>query len=53
VLVLPDMLGLNPDFRPRFLRRFAELGEQAREGIAEYARAVRDGSYPAAEHTWE
>lgn len=53
VLVLPDMLGLNPDFRPRFLRRFAELGEQAREGIAEYARSVRDGSYPAAEHTWE
>lgn len=53
VLVLPDMLGLNPDFHPRFLRRFAELGEQAREGIAEYARAVRDGTYPAAEHTWE
>lgn len=53
VLVLPDMLGLNPDFRPRFLRRFAELGEQAREGIAEYARSVRDGTYPAAEHTWE
>ena len=53
VLVLPDMLGLNPDFNPRFLRRFAELGAGAAAGIAEYARAVRAGEYPAAEHTWQ
>jgi len=51
VLVLPDMLGLNRDFQPRFLRRFAELGAQAEEGITEYVRAVRAGEYPAAEHT--
>ncbi len=51
VLVLPDMLGLNRGFQPRFLRRFAELGTQAEAGIAEYVRAVRAGEYPAAEHT--
>lgn len=51
VLVLPDMLGLNRDFQPRFLRRFAELGEQAEAGISEYVRAVRSGEYPAPEHT--
>jgi 3-methyl-2-oxobutanoate hydroxymethyltransferase len=51
VLVLPDMLGLNRDFQPRFLRRFAELGEQAEAGIGEYVRAVRAGEYPAPEHT--
>ncbi|MDQ3556077.1 MAG: 3-methyl-2-oxobutanoate hydroxymethyltransferase, partial [Gemmatimonadota bacterium] len=53
VLVLPDLLGLNPDFKPRFLRRFAELGSATVEAVAEYGRAVRGGEYPAAEHTWE
>src|SRR5690606_37994974 len=33
VLVLPDMLGLNEGFQPRFLRRFAELAEAARSGV--------------------
>jgi 3-methyl-2-oxobutanoate hydroxymethyltransferase len=53
VLVLPDMLGLNEGFRPRFLRRFAELGEAAREGIAAYVAAVRNGEYPGPEHSIE
>lgn len=51
ILVLHDMLGLNPDFSPRFLRRFAELGEAADAGVREYVRAVRAGEYPASEHT--
>lgn len=53
VLVLPDMLGLNEEFQPRFLRRFAELGRVARAGVEEYAAAVRDGSYPGPEHSFE
>jgi 3-methyl-2-oxobutanoate hydroxymethyltransferase len=53
VLVLPDALGLNEAFRPRFLRTFANLAEVARAGIASYAAAVRDGSYPDAEHSFE
>ena len=53
VLVLPDMLGLNPGFSPRFLRRFAELGQDAARGVREYAEAVRAGSYPAVEHSFE
>ncbi len=47
VLVLPDMLGLNPSFQPRFLRQFAELGAAARDGIADYAASVKDGTYPS------
>lgn len=47
VLVLPDMLGLNDDFSPKFLRRFAELGETAREGVAAFVEAVRAGEYPS------
>ena len=53
VLVLHDMLGLNADFRPKFLRRFAEVGQAASEGIVGYVQAVKGGEYPAAEHTFE
>jgi 3-methyl-2-oxobutanoate hydroxymethyltransferase len=53
ILVLPDMLGLNEGFQPRFLRRFAELATAAREGVAEYAAAVRDGEFPGPEHSFE
>jgi 3-methyl-2-oxobutanoate hydroxymethyltransferase len=53
VLVLPDMLGLNEGFQPRFLRRFADLAGAARAGIAEYVAAVRSGEYPGPEHGFE
>lgn len=53
ILVLHDALGLNDAFQPRFLRRFAELGAEARRGIRGYIDAVRDGSYPDADHTFE
>src|SRR5690606_1457075 len=35
VLVLPDMLGLNREFKPRFLHRFAELGQATEDAIRE------------------
>jgi 3-methyl-2-oxobutanoate hydroxymethyltransferase len=50
VLVLYDALGLNSGFEPRFLRRFADLDAQAREGVRLYLDEVRGGRYPAAEH---
>jgi 3-methyl-2-oxobutanoate hydroxymethyltransferase len=53
VLVLYDMLGLNDGFKPKFLRRFANVAEQTRAGIKSFADAVRDGSYPAAEHAFD
>lgn len=53
VLVLPDMLGLNDEFQPRFLRRFTELAEESRRAVKDYAKAVREGEYPAAEHSFE
>jgi 3-methyl-2-oxobutanoate hydroxymethyltransferase len=52
VLVLHDMLGLNRDFTPKFLRRFAEVGELAEQGVEAFVKAVKDGEYPAAEHTF-
>lgn len=53
VLVLYDALGLNPGFTPRFLKRFAELHDVALEGVRTYAREVREGTYPDAEHSFE
>ncbi|MFO0888687.1 MAG: 3-methyl-2-oxobutanoate hydroxymethyltransferase [Isosphaeraceae bacterium] len=46
VLVIHDMLGLGGDFRPRFARRFAELGEAIRNAAASYVQEVRHGTFP-------
>lgn len=52
VLVLPDMLGLNEGFTPKFLRRFGSLGDEARTAVRAYADAVREGEYPDASHSF-
>ncbi len=53
VLVLYDLLGLNEGFQPRFLRRFAELGQTVRDSVSGYADAVRRGEYPGPEHSFD
>jgi 3-methyl-2-oxobutanoate hydroxymethyltransferase len=53
VLVLHDMLGLNEQFAPKFLKHFAELGESVREAVRSFAAEVRDGKYPGKEHSFE
>lgn len=52
ILVIDDMLGLFTSFRPKFVKRYAELGSAAEAAIAEYAREVRERSFPAAEHVF-
>jgi 3-methyl-2-oxobutanoate hydroxymethyltransferase len=52
VLVVDDMLGLFTDFRPKFVKRYAELGKAADEAIAAYAAEVRSGAFPAEEHSF-
>lgn len=52
VLVLYDMLGLNVDFKPKFLRRFAGLAEETRKGLDAYVHAVRARKYPDADHSF-
>lgn len=53
VLVLYDMLGLNDSFRPKFLRHFGTLAANSRTAINDFVTAVRDGSYPDAEHSFD
>jgi 3-methyl-2-oxobutanoate hydroxymethyltransferase len=53
VLVLHDMLGLNEQFAPKFLKHYAKLGESVREAVRGFAADVRDGKYPGKEHSFE
>ena len=54
LLILHDMLGLNEGFNPRFLKRFATLGADARSAMARYVQEVRERSYPGTDHVhWE
>ncbi len=52
VLVVDDMLGLFTPFRPKFVKRYADLGTDAAHAIAAYAAEVRARSFPAPEHTF-
>lgn len=52
ILVVDDMLGMFTDFRPKFVKRFAELGESADTAIAQYADDVRERRFPATEHVF-
>lgn len=52
VLVVDDMLGLFTDFRPKFVKRYAELGVAADQAIAAYAADVRARAFPGPEHTF-
>jgi 3-methyl-2-oxobutanoate hydroxymethyltransferase len=53
VLVIHDLLGLGGDFAPRFVKRYAALGAAAGEAVGEFAREVREGVFPAPEHTYD
>ena len=52
VLVLPDLLGLNGDFAPRFLKRYAELGTAAGTAVRQFVAETRDGSFPDSQHSY-
>ncbi|MGG7565384.1 3-methyl-2-oxobutanoate hydroxymethyltransferase [Rhodovulum sp. DZ06] len=52
ILVTEDMLGLFNDFRPKFVKRQAELGAEADRAVAAYAEEVRARSFPGPEHVF-
>jgi 3-methyl-2-oxobutanoate hydroxymethyltransferase len=47
VLVMHDMLGLNSEFSPRFLRRYLQLDGLVTEAVQAYIRDVRSGDFPS------
>lgn len=46
VLVMHDMLGLNKDFSPRFLRRYASLYDTVHEAVGNYIKDVKSRDFP-------
>src|SRR5437870_4750832 len=52
VLVFHDLLGLQDRIRPKFVRRYAELGASATEAVAAYAADVRARRFPADDESY-
>ena len=52
ILVVDDMVGFFTAFKPKFVKRYAELGPLAESAIAEYAAEVRARTFPAEEHVF-
>ena len=53
ILVYQDMLGMFSDFTPKFVKRYANVGEVMREAFASYAAEVASGAFPTEEHTYK
>lgn len=53
ILVSDDMLGLFNDFKPRFVKHFAELAEVISGAAGDYAAEVRARTFPGPEHTFQ
>jgi 3-methyl-2-oxobutanoate hydroxymethyltransferase len=52
VLVWHDMLGYYDGHAPRFVKRYAELGDTIVEALGRYADEVRSGAFPEEQHTY-
>jgi len=53
VLVLHDFLGLTTGRTPRFVKRYASLGDEVTRAAKEFAREVAEGSFPDSEHSYD
>lgn len=53
VLVIHDMLGLNKEFNPRFLRRYADMNTGMTEAVQSYIRDVKSGDFPDEEEQYD
>ncbi|WP_432663509.1 3-methyl-2-oxobutanoate hydroxymethyltransferase [Wukongibacter baidiensis] len=53
VLVFHDMLGLFEKFVPKFVKKYAELGDQIVDGLEKFKEEVKGGSFPSGEHVFK
>ena len=53
VLVIYDMLGMFSDFKPKFVKHFANAGDMIREAVKTYIAEIDDGTFPAEEHCYK
>lgn len=52
ILVSPDMLGLNLEFHPRFLRTYADLSTEIKNAVTNYINDVKSKSFPSPEESY-
>jgi len=52
LLIVQDILGLFELFKPKFVKRYAELGEEMVEAMSQYRKEVKEGEFPAEEHCY-
>lgn len=52
VLVYQDMLGMSQGFVPKFVKQYAQIGEEMVAAFQAYVKDVQDGTFPAPEHTY-
>ncbi len=52
ILVYQDMLGMFSNFTPKFVKKFANVGEIMTEAFKEYIKEINDGTFPSVEHTF-
>ncbi len=52
ILVVQDMLGLFEEFKPKFVRRYAQLADQMRKAFCQYIEDVKGGKFPSIEESY-
>jgi 3-methyl-2-oxobutanoate hydroxymethyltransferase len=52
VLVCYDLLGMNPDFSPKFVKKYLDLGVAIREAATSFRGEVKHGAFPGPEHSF-
>ncbi|HVN71993.1 MAG TPA: 3-methyl-2-oxobutanoate hydroxymethyltransferase [Desulfomonilia bacterium] len=53
VLVIQDLLGMNKEFKPKFVKRYANLHDIIKDAVDVYAKEVRSGVFPDEEHCFK
>ena len=53
VLVNQDMLGMFSDFTPKFVKRYANIGEVMKEAFQKYMEEIQSGAFPSSEHEYK
>lgn len=53
VLVIYDMLGMFSDFKPKFVKHFANAGDMIREAVKTYIAEIDNGTFPGEEHCYK
>src|SRR3989338_7433942 len=53
VLVIYDLLGLDPSFKPKFVKQYTNLHAIITESVQQFATEVQQGKFPESAHFWK